>query len=243
MKSKYIRFEKMNSSTTRWYEVSLNSGNLDDDYNTKPYFIMRGFDYVLEIKLPFLSSVLTPVKDKDYSWDYEKSYGISLFEDHLNIRYGLQTDSSRTNKRFGMTLPWLDYDNVRITLLNLDYTPFAELVNSSYPVREKLEELVPKMIYTFTDVDGTEGSVTVHLEEREWRVGRHWTWRWLRLFKKPVIHRYIECNFAQETGREKGSWKGGTCSLHKPMEKLQTPLDCFKEWAKKEGLTNVQRIQ
>ena len=47
------------------------------------------------------------------------------------------------------------------------------------------------------------------IEEREWRLGEGW-FKWLSLFRGPKISRSLDIRFSGETGRRKGSWKGGT---------------------------------
>lgn len=255
MKTKHFRFEKMNARVSRWIEVSLNSGTPDSDYNTSPYITFRAFDYVFEIsRLP--SWVLRPYEEwvnvsypgcepgKGYYQYDERSYGFSIFDDHFNFRYGRMSDESNKEQRWGFTLPWLDEELVRITLLNPDYTIIhTNLVGWSFPQREELEKQVPKMIYAFTDADGSENRAVCHMEEREWRKGRSKWWKWLRLFNKPIVQRYLYVEFDREAGKEQGSYKGGACSLCTPIESLTTPLDTFKKWAEKERITNIQRVQ
>lgn len=245
MKNKYVRFEKMNSKTERWYQLTISSGSCDDDYNVSPHIILRGFDYVFQLQLPFLKYFLKPYKSEYYSMYFEREYGFSIFEDHFSILYGPQTHDSTTTKRYGCTIPWMDWELIRITILNPDYTVYySNMKDLEYDEREEVEKNVPnKLVFTIIDADGQPNRAICHLEEREWQAGWKPWWKWVRLFKKPIISRYLCGEFDREAGKEQGSYKGGVLSFHHYMERLTTPLDTMKKMGIKERFTNIERIQ
>jgi len=61
----------------------------------------------------------------------------------------------------------------------------------------------------FRDFDGEELTATTHISEHEWHFGEG-QFKWLSLFRRPKISRSLDISFSGETGRRKGSWKGGT---------------------------------
>jgi hypothetical protein len=75
--------------------------------------------------------------------------------------------------------------------------------------KRKIEESCPSITFQFSDFDGEKITARTHIEEYQWLFGAGW-FKWLAWFRKPKICRYLEIEFANETGRRKGSWKGGT---------------------------------
>jgi hypothetical protein len=71
------------------------------------------------------------------------------------------------------------------------------------------EESCPTVSFAFTDFDGEALTAKTKIEEREWRAGTGW-FKWLSYFRTPIIHRSLDIRFSGETGKRKGSWKGGT---------------------------------
>ena len=81
------------------------------------------------------------------------------------------------------------------------YVGFSEY----YDIKSKC----PSVSFEFSDFDGERITARTLIEEREWHFGSGW-FRWLSLFCKPKIKRSLDIEFSKETGRRKGSWKGGT---------------------------------
>ena len=75
--------------------------------------------------------------------------------------------------------------------------------------RDDLEKSCPTVEFTFRDFDGEEIIATTKIEEREWKFGTGY-FKWLSMFRRPKVRRVLDLSFSAETGRRKGSWKGGT---------------------------------
>jgi hypothetical protein len=70
-------------------------------------------------------------------------------------------------------------------------------------------EACPTVTFNFADFDATLLQATTRIEEREWWLGEGW-FKWLAWFARPKVVRSLDIAFSGETGKRKGSWKGGT---------------------------------
>lgn len=160
--------------------------------------------------------------EKGY-WDrHPREYGFSLCRGFANggstflqVFLGAQTHDSATTQDWCTTLPWTAWRHVRRSLYGLDgahhWTEPESLGYGSgaHDVRKAAEDSCPSQVFCFKDYDGEGLTATTRIEEREWRFGTGW-FKWLSLFRKPIIRRSLDIRFSGETGRRKGSWKGGT---------------------------------
>lgn len=161
-----------------------------------------------------------PGKDgrKGYTQVDRREYGFSLSEGHLNISLGRVTNDSSTEQRWGCFLPWTQWRHIRRSFYGLNGEHIATLPDAgkSYRLdsgrweRERaIEDATPTISFEFDDFDGERIVATTKIEEREWRFGTGW-FKWLSLFRRPKIRRSLDLDFSKETGKRKGSWKGGT---------------------------------
>lgn len=226
MNTSAIKVEPVDS---HWYSVRLSSGD-GEEYKGCTLTVV-GFRRYLTLKLP---AIIKPKAEKVYpkSWDAatvarlgrnwywqytERQYGMTLFENHFSIHYGLATDSSRTEQRWGCFLPWMEWRFHRMTLYDLhwqiDWTQLEDERGGKgfkrYEVQSAAEARVPKAGFSFKDFDGEVIRALTHLEQREWRRGRGW-FKWLSHFYAPKIRYSLAIEFSSEMGPKKGSWKGGT---------------------------------
>lgn len=151
---------------------------------------------------------------------------------HLSIHYGRQTMDSSTEKSWGCFLPWTCWRHVRHSLYDLTGSHFADMPDSiaySWEDRRRLEASCPTVVFTFTDFDGETLTATTRIEEREWLRGEGW-FKWLSRFSKPIIRRSLDISFSGETGRRKGSWKGGTIGTGIEMHRLELHLSAFRRY-------------
>jgi hypothetical protein len=153
---------------------------------------------------------------RNWYWDEtQREYGISLSEGHLSLNYGRQSYDSSTEQRVGWFLPWTQWRFVRHSLYGLDGTLFATLPararwdTPEYEEGRLMEASCPTASFDFTDFDGEHLTATTKIEEREWLFGTGW-FKWLSLFRAAKVSRSLDICFSGETGRRKGSWKGGT---------------------------------
>lgn len=187
---------------------------------------LRGFGHTLILDLP---AVIKPwrrwVDTSRHAWagprggywdEHAREYGFTISDDHFSLHFGRQTMDSSTEQQWSCFLPWRSWRFVRFSLYALEGKHFwTELERKrargidAYAEQRWHVERVPKVRFDFCDFDGEAIEATTHIEEREWRFGTKWC-RWLSLFRRPRIRRSLSIEFSKETGRRKGSWKGGT---------------------------------
>lgn len=72
----------------------------------------------------------------------------------------------------------------------------------------------------------------------EWRFGVGW-FAWLSLFRKPKISRDLEIAFSGETGKRKGSWKGGTIGHSTEMRSGELHESAFRRYCAENNMTFI----
>ena len=154
---------------------------------------------------------------RDYWIDYtERAYGFSIDDGFLQVFLGRQSHDSSTEQNWCCHFPWQDWRHVRFSLYDLDGNHFwtqrdGDRIRGidAFAAQRAAEDACPKAVFAFKDFDGEEINASTHLEERECRFGTKWC-KWLSWFRRARIRRYLDIDFSAETGRAKGSWKGGT---------------------------------
>lgn len=164
--------------------------------------------------------------------------------------YGAQTGDSDTDKGKVFFHPWRSWRHIRNSLYGLSGEFFATLPegfdHEQWTKREALKEACPKVKFAFNDYDGERLIATTHIEEREWLLGEG-RFKWLSWFRNPRISRTLEIHFSGETGKEKGSWKGGTVGhsiemLPGEMHEAAFKRYCEQEHRSKSGRYRVRYI-
>lgn len=115
----------------------------------------------------------------------------------------------------------------------------------SDPRREEIDaaiEAVPTRTFAFADFDGEKLTATTRIEEREWRFGTGW-FRWLSMFRSAKIVRSIDIRFSGETGKRKGSWKGGTTGCGGPVLRGELHEDAFRRYCAENSMTFIDEVQ
>lgn len=156
---------------------------------------------------------------RDWYWDITpREYSVSVCDGHLDVCYGRVTHDSRTEQRWGYFLPWTQWRHVRHSFYGLDGEHVATIHDTGKSYRDDpgrfdreraIADATPTVHFAFKDFDGEELSARTRIEEREWRFGTGW-FKCLALFRRPRIRRDLDIWFSGETGKRKGSWKGGT---------------------------------
>lgn len=170
-------------------------------------------------------------------------------ERHLSINYGRSTMDSSTEKRWGCFLPWTMWRHVRISYYGLngeeigtiwDDAERMKVGSNKFDAQRDLEALTPKQrfTFTFTDFDGEPLIATTHIEEREWRRGQGW-FKWMSWFWRPHTRRTLSIEFSGETGKRKGSWKGGTVGSGIDMRPDDTHLTAFIRYCRENQMAWV----
>jgi hypothetical protein len=155
-------------------------------------------------------------------------------------RLGRQTHDSSTTQDWGYFLPWTQWRHVRHSVYGLDGKLFADLPQGrffdTYPARKALEEACPTFSFNFLDYDGEGLIATTRIEEREWKFGTG-AFKWLSLFRSNKIRRSLDLRFSGETGKRKGSWKGGTIGTGIDMFPDELHESAFRRYCAANGMT------
>jgi len=191
---------------------------------------------------------------RDWYWDIDKrSYGFCLSKsgdvgssDFLQVYYGRGGGSmmdSSVEQRWSYFLPWTQWRHVRHSYYDFSGNHFAESPSNwhvsglngrpTYDDFKRVEESIPTQRFIFRDFDGEELIATTRIEEREWRRGTGW-FKWLSWFCRPKVARSLDLHFSGETGKEKGSWKGGTIGTSIDMAPGELHESAFRRYCEEE---------
>lgn len=175
-------------------------------------------------------------------WDvHAREYGFSLCDGFLQVFLGAQTHDSLTTKSWSKHLPWTQWRHVRHSFYDgagkhfwTEWDrPRGFALRDSWEARRAVEKACPAAVFEFDDYDGQRLQVKARVEEREWCFGEGW-FKWLSIFRKPMIRRSLDLSFSSEVGREKGSWKGGTIGHSIEMLPGEAPEAAFKRYCELE---------
>jgi hypothetical protein len=222
------------------YSVVLVSAHGEDPFCT---LRLRAFGHTLIITLPHVIKpwrrwchmpVTVPPEAGDAVvrgyWDeHAREYGFSYSDGFLHVLLGAQTHDSSTTQSWNKHLPWTQWRHVRHTLFDRNGMRYWTQTDKdkrsmkpydTYEMMRLKEELVSKRSFQFADFDGERLTAVTMIEEREWAFGDGW-FKWLSLFRKNMVRRSLDIEFSGETGKRKGSWKGGT---------LRHSIDVPRSW-------------
>jgi hypothetical protein len=239
--------------------LEIDSGDGDDYPGCR--LRLSGFGHTLIMALP---PVIKPwrrwVDTSHYEWSkspnggywdtHRQVYGVSINEGHLSLHYGPQTHDSSTSKQRGYFLPWTQWRHVRRSFYGLTGEHVATLLDTgkSYLAdpgrweRERaIEDAVPIATFAFIDFDGEPLTVATRIEEREWRFGTGW-FKWLSLFRRAKVVRSLDLQFSGETGKRKGSWKGGTVGHSIEMLPGELHEAAFRRYCAQHNMTFANEL-
>lgn len=212
-----------------WRPVAFVLGSGDGDDYPGCRLRMSAFGHTMIVALP---AIIKPwrkwVDTSRHEWSSgrggywdtgEREYGFRVSDGHLSVSLGRVTNDSSTEQRWGWFLPWRAWRHVRHSLYGLRGEHVADMpkwggrpAKVAFTVRhaeeDRVRALAPTVTFAFDDFDGERINATTRIEEREWRLGEG-RWRWLSMFRRPKVERSLDIRFGAETGRRKGSWKGG----------------------------------
>ena len=238
----------------RRFAVVLNSG--DDDESLGCSLRICGFGHTIITVLP---QIIRPWRKKvpmtyaraeqivrlgrDWYWDIdERQYGFSCQEGFLSVYFGRQTHDSSTEQRWGYFLPWTQWRFIRHSLYGLAGEHVWTQPRSSegsrlggYEALAAAQDACPSVTFAFDDFDGQSLTVRTMIEEREWWFGEGW-FKWLSLFRPAKIRRSLDLRFSGETGRRKGSWKGGTVGHSIDMLPGELHEHAFRRYCAERGM-------
>lgn len=179
---------------------------------------------------------------RNWYWEIDqRTYGISYSDGFLQVKYGRNGGScmdSSIEQSWCKHLPWTQWRHVRHSFYGLkgewlydEAQGHGKLEN--WQDRQALEDAVPTMSFAFADFDDHELVAVTKIEEREWRFGTGY-FKWLSLFRRPKIQRSLDIRFSDETGPEKGSWKGGTTGTSIEMLPNELHEAAFRRYCEKD---------
>lgn len=246
----------------RTLEIVLSSG--DDDEYPGCYLRLQAFGHTFIANLP---PVLRPWREKVYpdSWDAatvarlgrnwyynseEREYGFSYSRDmggvggggFLQLFYGRDENFGKVRQRTSWFVPWNNWRHVRHCLYDLRGNLFwteperKKGQKSDFDAWYTAKESCPSRTFSFTDFDGEFLQAKTRIEERQWELGTG-GFKWLSKFKKPIIHRSLDIEFSGETGKRKGSWKGGTIGHSIAMRSGELHMDAFMRYCEEHEMT------
>lgn len=217
------KFVELKKSPHGWWGIGVNSGYEEHD----PFFFARTPGYWLEMRLP--KWLLWPRREKvvatywdaatiermgrDWYWnEIRREFGISLSDNHLSLRFGVQADDSSVDKRWGCFLPWNEWRFIGYRVYDLQ-GGLIYITRDDGERHDKDDDAAlaraPRAKFLFIDFDGEEIEASTMLLQREWDKGKGW-FKWLSEFVPRRTRRDLKIDFSKEVGPKKGSWKGGT---------------------------------
>lgn len=183
---------------------------------------------------------------RNWYWDTKaREFGWSYCDGHLSVKFGRSTHDSMTDMSWGCFLPWTQWRHVRHSFYGLAGEHVATAPKTvrrsldggrSWDVAREMEDSCPKVVLAFADFDGEAITASTHIEEREWHFGVGW-FKWLSLFRKPKVSRSLDISFSRETGKRKGSWKGGTVGHSIEMQPGELHRDAFARYCQQHDMT------
>lgn len=224
---------------------------------------LSALGHTLIVELP---AIIKPYREKVFakSWDAEtvarlgrdwywnidqRQFGFTLADGFLQVFRGRHTMDSNTDRSKGFFLPWTQWRHVRHSFYGLDGEHLATLPDTGKSYRDDparwdreraIADSTPTVSLEFDDFDGERITATTRIEEREWKAGTGW-FKWLSLFRRAKISRSLDIRFSAETGKRKGSWKGGTTGHSIEMLPGDLHEAAFRRYCAEHNMTFVGR--
>lgn len=241
-------------SSSNWRPLGIVFDSGDDDESPGCHVRIHGFGRTLLCELPPLiqpfrvkhiaqSWTAATVERLGRNWHYEthsNEFGFTLSEGFLQVFLGPQTHDSTTTKSWSKHLPWTQWRFHRHSYFDTaGQENWTQLRNAGrrssagYDEQQRAEEICPAVSFEIDDYDGQRVTARTVIEQREWKFGEGW-FKWLSLFRKNLVRRSLKIDFSSETGREKGSWKGGTCGTSIDMLPGELHEAAFRRYCENE---------
>lgn len=182
---------------------------------------------------------------KGYTQVDQRNYGFSCADGFLQVYRGRTTMDSSTDRTKGYFLPWKSWRHVRRSFYGLKGEHIATLPDTGkgyigdpgrFDRESAIADATPTVSFEFDDFDGERITATTRIEEREWRLGKG-KFKWLSMFRRPKIVRSLDIQFSAETGRRKGSWKGGTIGHGIDMKPGELHEAAFRRYCADNNMT------
>jgi len=200
---------------------------------------------------PTRSQVIAQGREPGYFEYYEREFGTTAAEGSVHVHYGQQTHDSSTTKSKCWFIPWRSLRFIRHSFYDLKGSLFVDMPqrgrlaklgqaawHNHWLVENAIEEACPTATFEFEDFDGERLAAKTKIEEREWARGEGW-FKWLSLFYKNQVRRSLDIQFSGETGKRKGSWKGGTIGHSIDMLPGELHGGAFLRYCQAHGMTFI----
>lgn len=177
---------------------------------------------------------------RDWYWDVVgREFGATLSEGALHLLYGAQTHDSSTDHSKCWFVPWLNWRHVRSSIYGLSGEhDRTQAKGEPWTDWHEAQDACPSVSFEFDDFDGERITAKTRIEEMEWRFGTGW-FKWLSLFHSPRIRRSLDLDFSAETGKRKGSWKGGTVGHSIEMQRGELHESAFRRYCFEHEMTFI----
>ena len=213
--------------------------------NGRNQFRASAFGHTILFPLPPILKVCR-VWERTYWYAYPREFGAFLIDGAVHLDYGAQTHDSTTDKSKVWFLPWCQTRHIRHSLYGLKGEIVADLPErakgADWQCHRNVEQAIlgvcPTARFEFTDFDGERLTATTRIEEREWAHGTG-RFKWLSLFRRNIIRRSLDIDFSGETGKRKGSWKGGTTGTSIDMLPGELHEAAFRRYCAQNAMTFV----
>ena len=245
---------------TPTYGISIEGRRVEEHFNGDHSVCNLHFDWKsTRYEMPLPLWLCPPKVEKIYpkSWSEEdckrlgrnyyddyttRKYGFSYWDGLFMIYYGLVTHDSSTDQNKGWFLPWIEQKFEKTEIL--DYHDFS--VYGIEPVYEWNNDdercfhdlwmaSIPKFRFEFKETDGTPNSANCHISRRYWTRGTKWC-SFLKYFYPKFVRTDLNLEFEVESGRGRGSWKGGTLSAGMMMRPDETIFQALQRYLNDEGI-------
>jgi hypothetical protein len=240
----------------RMVYVILSSGGDDkDEQGYRNHLKIQAFNWCVRVKLPNFIQPFTyhqsygSIKSNTYPVTLAREYGFQFHEgDSFSLLYGPQSGFNNLpddvkEKRKHWFMAWKQWRMVRHSLYDQNGNHFWSEPDMNKLTREERAAIreqydvardeCPRVTFWLEDYDGDLVKTTTYIEEREWHRGEKW-WSWLSWFYKPMVRRSLDIHFDRETGKEKGSWKGGTIGTSITMEAGESHESALRRYCEQE---------
>lgn len=187
---------------------------------------------------------------RNWYWDiHQREYGFTVSEGALHVHYGAQTMDSSTDYSKCYFLPWRRERVVRTVSIDLDGGEYGEIpvirgqwTQEYSEARQAAEDAAPSRTWAVKDYDGEIASAIVRVYDTEYALGEG-RWSWLSLFRRNRVNRRADIQFSAETGRRKGSWKGGTIGASMPIGRRDIHVDGLSRYCTDNGMEILHEIR
>ena len=205
----------------------------DGDEEPESYVRLHLFKFTVLCPIPAL---LKPWKEwvdtSRYDWSKppygywetgSRQYGLSFHATEMHWRFGKQKDEWPNGGSGCWFYPWRDHK-----LIGRAYS------DASGKIVEASEDEKPVEVFWVSDFDGTLIEAKVAIAHLRYRVGKG-LWHWLMLGKTKTYTR-LDVSFSAETGRRKGSWKGGTLGVSMLAEPFDLHATAMRRYCEKNDM-------